>query len=347
MEQKRIIHAFKLPRAISCVNGTTGVQKTVNRKICANFKRQHNDCGLSEPTRRQKSCIQRSDDGNIYGMPGKQDESNRKTFSRNFEFQSRYPFTTEIPIRMATPSKDISRSGSNLGTTHHRQVRINEHNSVEKIQFIFRRPIYIGDRCTKPQLVRRKQLYQSTLLFDEQSNNKNSKRSSTRNSDSTNVEKPNMVQLNGRFASWSTVSDPDFTKSNVKKSIKTRAMEKPKMENIRVETMWENRLFMQGWSKFNIAQLLCKWGQSTLDSYSRYVSKYIDFMQKLGQNPEKADPAYVAKYFESVAATSDRPKSVLNSNSAALACYFDAIGCKSTITLDVRRLIEGLIKSGT
>ena len=70
-------------------------------------------------------------------------------------------------------------------------------------------------------------------------------------------------------------------------------------------------------------------------------------MQKLGQNPEKAEPAYVAKYFESVAATSDRPKSVLNSNSAALACYFDAVGCKSTITLDVRRLIEGLIKSGT
>lgn len=55
----------------------------------------------------------------------------------------------------------------------------------------------------------------------------------------------------------------------------------------------------------------------------------------------------MAKFFVQVAGSSDRPKSLLRSCSAALKCYFDAIDCPSPINQDVRYTIDGLIKSGT
>ena len=54
-----------------------------------------------------------------------------------------------------------------------------------------------------------------------------------------------------------------------------------------------------------------------------------------------------ADFFVLMVEKSERPKSALDVSSAALSCYYAAIDHPSPIDADVRKLINGLVKSGT
>ena len=70
-------------------------------------------------------------------------------------------------------------------------------------------------------------------------------------------------------------------------------------------------------------------------------------MINIGQDPQFPAEEQLAEYFVSIAASSQRPKALLNSNSAALKCYFDALDQQNPVSEDIRCLIEGLVKSAT
>ena len=89
------------------------------------------------------------------------------------------------------------------------------------------------------------------------------------------------------------------------------------------------------------------WAPSTLSSYDAQLKKYFNFMFVHGVSPSQPDQGLLADYFTMIAKSSSRPKSLLNMNSAALTCYFDALDTPSPVTQDVRKLIDGLIKGGT
>lgn len=67
----------------------------------------------------------------------------------------------------------------------------------------------------------------------------------------------------------------------------------------------------------------------------------------MGYAPEVLPSALMAQFFVQTAERSERPKSLLSVCSAALKCYFDAMGCPSPINEEVRKVIQGLIKTGT
>ena len=84
-----------------------------------------------------------------------------------------------------------------------------------------------------------------------------------------------------------------------------------------------------------------------MDSYSRCVNKFIQFSLQHGVDPQFIPSGLLAEFFTDIARRSDHPKSILDVNSAALACYYQALDHPSPIDSDVRKLIAGLVKSGT
>ena len=101
------------------------------------------------------------------------------------------------------------------------------------------------------------------------------------------------------------------------------------------------------WPNYCISNLLFKWAPSTLASYNTQMRKFAYFCLKQGLKPENVPEASVAEYFSELASTSHRPKLLLNTASATLDCYYDAIDHPSPVSADIRKLIKGSIKSGT
>ena len=62
---------------------------------------------------------------------------------------------------------------------------------------------------------------------------------------------------------------------------------------------------------------------------------------------EKIPQHLLAEFFVQVASGSNRPKAILSSTSAALNMFFSAVNRIDVMDQDVRRLIDGLVKSGT
>lgn len=119
------------------------------------------------------------------------------------------------------------------------------------------------------------------------------------------------------------------------------------MEGICLANLWRGRLRDANWGESEITRLLLSWAPSTMVTYDTQVKKYISFCVQAGYNPESVPSSVMAQYFAQQAQASQRPKSLLTVCSAALKCYFEAIGEPSPINADVRKMIQGLIKSGT
>ena len=97
------------------------------------------------------------------------------------------------------------------------------------------------------------------------------------------------------------------------------------MEDICLENIWKGRLKLQGWSNEAIQGVLGNWARSTLSVYSSHVRAFVRFSMENGIDPGKCSPELVAQFFVQVADRSTRPKALLDSNSAALSCYFNAL----------------------
>ena len=107
--------------------------------------------------------------------------------------------------------------------------------------------------------------------------------------------------------------------------IESGATSQSKMESVCLESLWQNKLENAGWSQRAKEQFSLSWANSTLTLYNRFL------------------------YFVWICVILvKRPRSMLNSASAALTCAYNSMGVTSLMhSPEIQRLLVALIKSGT
>ena len=123
------------------------------------------------------------------------------------------------------------------------------------------------------------------------------------------------------------------------------------MADLRLESVWYDRLKGTGWTDRSSRQISFHWAESTISAYDRQINKFASFCRKrIGVFPpaDKDISAVLADFLCVTADSSDRPESVLKVTSAAISCYYHGKGMKSPMDcIELRTLVSALIKSGT
>ena len=98
-----------------------------------------------------------------------------------------------------------------------------------------------------------------------------------------------------------------------------------------------------GWTK-NAATRAVSLADSTLRSYNGHVDKYVQFCkQKETDFSNEHSYSALSEFLSQSANLSQRPKLVLKSAKAAIACLFEVFGKTSpTHNTDIKRLVSGL-----
>ena len=90
------------------------------------------------------------------------------------------------------------------------------------------------------------------------------------------------------------------------------------------------------------------WAVSTLKLYNGYVNKFQEYCHSCNVSFPTAEPAVVADFMCLLSDNSTRPKSAIQSASAALSHLFQALGVKDPLhSTEMQHLLTALIKSGT
>ena len=84
-----------------------------------------------------------------------------------------------------------------------------------------------------------------------------------------------------------------------------------------------------------------------MSSYNTQMKKFLNFMGQCQSDPKYPTEQQIVAYFMSIKDSSDRPKSLVNTNSAALNCFFKALNLPSPINDHIRMLLDGITKAGT
>ena len=233
-----------------------------------------------------------------------------------------------------------------MGSPRGRQICLAEYSTDPHLQFVFCRPLHVRNRCNGTELGKREQFCESAFLHDQQNFNESTRSTGTGNPDWALVAKSTLVPAIKENGHMPTIGNPKQKWCDVKVSYHTRAETKFKLEDLRLANIWRGTLIEQGWNDDTVKRLILNWVLATMDSYSRCVNKFIQFSLH-GVDPQFIPSGLLAEFFTDIARRSDHPKSILDVNSAALACYYQALDHPSPIDSDVRKLIAGLVKSDT
>ena len=118
------------------------------------------------------------------------------------------------------------------------------------------------------------------------------------------------------------------------------------MENLRLESVWRDGLISKNWSERAANQFIYHLAQSTISQYNRYIANYSAFCHLQGLKSVSNVDSVVADYLCSLCDSSDRPKSILTANVAALNKYFSAVNM-SRVGENIHVFVQALTKSGT
>ena len=111
------------------------------------------------------------------------------------------------------------------------------------------------------------------------------------------------------------------------------------MSDMCLESTWKTVLTQEGWSIDSAMQFIAVWQSSTLATYENSLEKLRLYCNKNGHSFSMVPTPVLADYLCSVAKSSKRPKSVLNTTAAALSCLSDALRIENPVTPDITKLI--------
>ncbi len=125
-------------------------------------------------------------------------------------------------------------------------------------------------------------------------------------------------------------------------------MEKSKMADMCLENNWRTTLAERGWSSRSIEQFLLHWAPSTLALYNRQIKKFALFCVSSDCVFPTMNECILSAFMCSIADSSPRPKSQLNSTVAALTCLCNSLDITNPWTgTRMKILVNSLVKSST
>ena len=118
------------------------------------------------------------------------------------------------------------------------------------------------------------------------------------------------------------------------------------MADFSLENLWRLKLSQAGWSPRSSSQYQFHLAKNTRYQYNTYISKFQEFCVNKSISFPCVEVNIIADYLCFVSDRSERPKSVLCANVAAINKMFDALNVSELPSI-IHSLVESLIKSGT
>ena len=351
VDERHIVPTIKLSRVTRHSQVYPVVPARVERLLCPGIERQRNFGGIYQSSRGNQQAHVEPHDYNIRDLSRVRNSFNSKIFSREVKYPCRSIVKIDVPLRMATSPKTVSSIGTNVGSAYSRQICIGNDNTVKQVQLPVFRSRDRSCRFNDAIMEKRKQFCEPTILDVTKNSEENPRGKSDGNSDCATLACANVVRKTSKDVNKCTTKVTKFSKNNVKKKRNSRTNEKCKMENVCLESVWEQKLIEKQWSELAIKRFLTFLAPTTWLTYNRYFAKFCKFGIERGVNPVekpvKVSQSLVVDFFIDVAEGSRRPKAILNTSMAAIANYYKAVDRVSPVNNDVVKLVEGLVKSGT
>ena len=118
------------------------------------------------------------------------------------------------------------------------------------------------------------------------------------------------------------------------------------MADFSLENLWRLKLSNAGWNDRSSSQFQFHLAKSTRAQYNAYISQFHQFCVSQNVSFPCVDSGVVANYLCFLCDKSERPKSVLCANVAAINKFFDALDLP-VLPAIIHSHVEALIKSGT
>ncbi len=87
-----------------------------------------------------------------------------------------------------------------------------------------------------------------------------------------------------------------------------------------LESLWRERLILEGWSDTAIASALGSYAEATWATYNRQYQRFQQFLKQQQILEEAVTPAIIADFIHQVAGNSPRPRAALTQISAMFSC---------------------------
>ncbi|XP_053404917.1 uncharacterized protein LOC128558753 [Mercenaria mercenaria] len=292
-----------------------------------------------------KKCILPSD-----YMHGRTASQSQHLICRNRQLASRHVIAPSLNVRVDAPPKIISVDRPDMGTSHDRSFWVHDDHSTSNLQFLILGSANVGRRCTRSKgLELAQQLRERSICFTSENINTFDRSTSRGYSNSTLVARSAMVQSFEK-----NVSDQSDTFGAFKQNCdscwtESRTAKEPNVETLRVETIWSTRLRVLGWQSTVAKTVSFSIAPTTLKTYNKCINQYVQFCRQHHVDfSDNTNTATLAKFLYEQAIKTERPESSLNLTSAAITFLFEALGKSSPMhNPDIRRLIVGLVKTGT
>ena len=250
-------------------------------------------------------------------------------------------------IQLVHASQNFSRNRPNLGPSHSGSIRGHHQLQVQNIQQSVLRSLISRSRCASPVGLDQSQQFRklSVCTHSEGPTGDHFSKGFS-NIDSAVLARPAVVSHSYKITGPLTAT-LTTTKVHVDTRKKSRAIKKPRVEDVCLENIRSERLLNQNWSERASYQIRFALAPSTLSVYNRVLSQFRDFcVLKDAQFPPK-DSCVIADFLCELGDKSERPKSLLNIAHAAINNLYRAYRVSTPGDSDISDLITALIKSGT
>ena len=251
-------------------------------------------------------------------------------------------------IRMVTPPTHVQQAGQGFWPSHGGQVRFIPVSPTSPLQLSFPRPSVGGGGCPVSGLVAGSELCKPTISADPTSFATRARPGSTGYVDSSILAKSTVVQGDDANVSGSADQDTKLKEVHAEDKRASGATKEQEVEDLRLETLWADKLSREGYPSRVANQLPLCWAKSTRETYNMQLRRFATFCSERGLGFSSVNAVIVADFLCHVADGSKRPESVLKNTSAALACLCEALDIANPMRLPALvHLKVALIKSGT
>ena len=316
--------------------------------MCSNFDRQCDRYGIHKP---QGGSECRANPVSYSGMGhsgGQWSLSKLQSYRGCRQFNSGQ---FESPTRCAqldVTSAGISNDRRFMGTAHGRPVCDISERSATSIQHKVLGTNVSRDRCFGTKLGIREQLHKPSVGPVAKSHKQGDYGQSGSHGNSTSLAQPTMVQQTEIINDKTSIYTAKTSKNIYPHGSKTRTLQEPDMEGCRLEDLWQAYLINKGWSVRARKQFELNLAPSTLRGYNNMLKKCYEYCKIHDFDFPPTESKHLADFLCALGDSSDRPKSMLATASAALSHVYAALDLDDlTKDNDIMRLCTALIKSST
>ena len=289
--------------------------------------------------------------GHLGHSRGLQHDNQCQVPGRVIEYPCRFFVEDRFRSRLETQPKPVPLPGSHMGATSHRPICVAPDDSATEIQQSVRRPDDVRSRCPRStRLGTDEQLCVPPIPPDASSTSNDPGAGCGGYSDRSPLAISAMVSHPAAAVHSTTHLTTTHSACLPQFRGRSGTAQEPKVEDLCLESIWQERLQQLGWSPRAYHQLPLCWAACTLGQYNRYLLKLQDFcvQQHKVFPPSEEDSALFADFLCSLSDQTPRPESQLRGAEAAITYLYEAVGVPNPMSTPMmKRLHTALVKSGT